>query len=522
MPSDIPARSVRPRTFFAILGAFLILTIGWALATPLMGVPDEPSHTIRAAAVVRGEIVGDLPPDDGKFHYPTIDVPDYIQETVHLPCFGGDVGKSAECQPDIGDSNRLVEFSSSAASNNPVYYAIVGLPTLVMTGEAALYGMRTVSALVFSLMLTIMVVALHAQSRTIWPVLGGVVAATPGVIFLGSAINPNGVEVAGAGALFAVIALILRRDLSRSQLWLYAVAVIASTVALTSGRTLAMLWVVVIALVCVVMVPPRRLLAVLRLPQIWVALAGMAVTALWVVIWMTQISIAAVDPSGAVAARAPGIKQVLIIMVEGTFDSWTAWIGQFGWLDYNAPPGVQMIWRVAIVVILFGAVVLAKGRYRAAAIVGILAAVLVPAFVQGSLYNPVGWLWQGRYGIALYTVMLLIGALALDNTLESRISPAQNRLVRAGLALLGIAHITTLVFVLRRYVVASQDWFAMFTNPLWHPPLTWVGVSAVFTIGVVGGFVLLMRWVTTERRLSNEAEAGGHVDPAAPHGTRTP
>ena len=515
MPSALPARSVRPRTFFAIFASFLVLTIGWALATPLMGVPDEPSHTIRAAAVVRGEIVGELPADDGTFHYPDIDVPSYIKRTIDLPCFGGDAGKSAECQPDIGDSNRLVEFSSSAASNNPVYYAVVGLPTLFMTGEAALYGMRILSGIVFSLLLTVMLVALYAQSKTIWPVLGGVVAATPGLLFLGSAINPNGVEAAGTGALFAVLALILRRDLSRSQLWIYALAMIGATVALTSGRTVAMLWVVVIGIIGVVLVPPRRLLEVLRLPQIWIALAGMAVTAAWVLFWMTRLSIAAIDPRGAVADRAPGIKQVLSIMVENTFDSWTAWVGQFGWLDYNAPTGVQMIWRVAIVVILFGAIVLAKGRLRLAAIVGIAAAVLVPAFVQGALYNTVGWLWQGRYGIALYTVMTIVAAIALDSAVSARISPALNRLVRSGLVVLGLAQITAFVFVLRRYVVATQDWFSMFTNPLWHPPLTWVGVSAVFTIGVAGGLVLLMRWVTRERALALEAPLEQPLDPAS-------
>lgn len=520
MPPVLPARHVRPRTFFAIFASLVVLTIGWALATPLMGVPDEPSHTIRAAAVVRGEFVGDLPADDGTFHYPTIEVPDYIKDTVHLPCFGGDPAKSADCQPDIGDSNRLVEFSSSAASNNPVYYAIVGLPTLVMKGEAALYAMRILSGIVFSLLLTVMLVALHAQSKTIWPVLGGVVAATPGVLFLGAAINPNGVEVAGAGALFAILTLIVRRDLSRSQLWIYSFALIGSTIALTSGRTVAMLWVLVVAIIVALMVPPRRLLTALRLPQIWVALVGMALTAVWVLVWMTQLSITAIDPSGAVANRAPGIKQVLVLMVENTFDSWTAWVGQFGWLDYIAPTGVQMIWRVAIVVILFGAVVLAKGRFRLAALAAIAAAVLVPAFVQGSLYNTVGWLWQGRYGVALYTVMVLAAALALDATVSPRITAALNRLVRAALVVLGIAQITTFVFVLRRYVVATQDWFAMFLNPLWHPPLTWVGVSAIYTIGIVGALVVLMRWFTRDRTYFNGFDETAIVDRADSTSTR--
>jgi len=135
--------------------------------------------------------------------------------------------------------------------------------------------------------------------------------------------------------------------------------------------------------------------------------------------------------------------------------------------------------------------------------------------VQGALYNTVGWLWQGRYGIALYTVMTIVAAIALDSAVSARISPALNRLVRSGLVVLGLAQITAFVFVLRRYVVATQDWFSMFTNPLWHPPLTWVGVSAVFTIGVAGGMVLLMRWVTRERALALEAPLEQPLDPAS-------
>ena len=46
----------RWRTFgVAFLAIFLPMLL-WALASPLMSVPDEPSHAIRAAAVVRGEV----------------------------------------------------------------------------------------------------------------------------------------------------------------------------------------------------------------------------------------------------------------------------------------------------------------------------------------------------------------------------------------------------------------------------------------------------------------------------------
>ena len=35
---------------------FTALGCTWAVATPVLGVPDEPAHTVYAAAAVRGEV----------------------------------------------------------------------------------------------------------------------------------------------------------------------------------------------------------------------------------------------------------------------------------------------------------------------------------------------------------------------------------------------------------------------------------------------------------------------------------
>ena len=249
--------------------------------------------------------------------------------------------------------------------------------------------------------------------------------------------------------------------------------------------------------------------------QVWFALGGMLLAAVWIVVWMTQLSIKAVSPDGAVDHREPGLVRVVILMFERTFDSWRDWIGLFGVLELPAPLFVQFVWGAAIAALILTAVVLGRGRVRVAVIVAVACAVLVPVGVQTALYNEVGMLWQGRYGIAVYTVMILVCGIALDSSTKSEISPEKRSVVRAGLVVLYVAHLFTFVFVLRRYVVATTDWISMFTNPLWHPPLTWVGVSAVFTIGVAGGLVLLMRWVTRERALALEAPLEQPLDPAS-------
>ncbi|MGQ4819776.1 hypothetical protein ACQ1ZK_22285, partial [Enterococcus faecium] len=55
----VPARSPATPEFRRWLVAWLFFTaVGslWALATPVMGVPDEPAHTLYAAGAVRGEV----------------------------------------------------------------------------------------------------------------------------------------------------------------------------------------------------------------------------------------------------------------------------------------------------------------------------------------------------------------------------------------------------------------------------------------------------------------------------------
>lgn len=49
------------RVFWWSWGVLWLLASVWALANPLMASPDEPAHVVRAASLVRGQV---LPPDD--------------------------------------------------------------------------------------------------------------------------------------------------------------------------------------------------------------------------------------------------------------------------------------------------------------------------------------------------------------------------------------------------------------------------------------------------------------------------
>lgn len=491
---SIASRPILARHVFAILGLLSLLSITWAIATPLMGVPDEPSHTIRAAAVAHGQAIGEVQ-DGDTFTYPRVEVPQYIVEATHLGCFAGDAGAPASCQIAVSDDDTMVPASSSASSNSPIYYAIVGLPSVIMTGSPALYAMRIVSALLTSLLLTVMIVALYKQSRSWWPVTAGIVGVTPMALFLAGAINPNGAEMASAGAVLSVVSLILRRDMTNRQLWGYGGIAILSSFVLTGGRSIGLLWLVIIAISLLIYTPWSRISWLLRKPPVWFTLGGIAAAALTLILWFT-FSVTAIDPTGNTPNRPPGITAVILITLEATFDNWVAWIGQFGWLDYNAPSGAQVAWHAAIAALLLSALIFAAGRARLTLIFVAAAAIMVPPLVQASLFNEVGWLWQGRYGIALYLSCLLWAGIILDDVFPNSRNWVSQRFVRLGVIALSMAQIATYIFVLRRYVVASNSWSAMLRDPSWQPPLGWMTLVAITCIGWVCVIALVFRWTS--------------------------
>lgn len=143
-----PARG--PWLLAALL--LLVVTAAWSLATPLMGSPDEPSHVVKAAAVARGQWsgeVGAVPTDSTRpGAATTVLVPDDYPAAILLPnCFAFQPDVPAACQQDIrAPSGALVPVETFAGQYPPLYYALVGWPSLLLGAEAATYAMRLVSA----------------------------------------------------------------------------------------------------------------------------------------------------------------------------------------------------------------------------------------------------------------------------------------------------------------------------------------------------------------------------------------
>ena len=192
---DTPGPGAAARLLKALGGPFPILLglmLCWTLATPIFGVPDEPTQVIKAAAVARGELVGS--PASGP--YTAVQVPAGIIGS-HYSCFVFQRSVPASCQPPLPQSAQIVDSTTYAGLYPPLYYALVGWPTLLARGDLAIYLMRALTALLAAFLLAgAFRSAASSESRLL---LGGLaVVITPYVLYFGGSVNASGLEMPAA------------------------------------------------------------------------------------------------------------------------------------------------------------------------------------------------------------------------------------------------------------------------------------------------------------------------------------
>ncbi|TFC53410.1 MULTISPECIES: DUF2142 domain-containing protein [unclassified Cryobacterium] len=493
-------------TSFVVILAPMLL---WALASPMMSAPDEASHAIRAAAVARGQI--ESVPWDQDLSLARAEVPRSVAHAHELSCYKFRPDISAGCvRPVEGDPTDIVVTGTSAGLNSPAYYAIVGLPTLVMDGTPALYAMRALSAVLSAAALAVMFMQLMQLPRSRWVIVAAAVAVTPMVLYLGGSINPNGVEVASAGALLATLVLTLQTPASRRLLWERAALVVVTAAALLSTRSISLLWVLIIVGAALVFANPRVVAGLVRQPAAWVAIGACGLVSGLTVAWYLGLATFAEHPT-ANTGSSPTIE--FFTMVLRTLDFSDGLIGFFGWTDTPSPSFSIIVFSFGIVTVLVAAVAWGSRRGKFAVLGLALVMVLVPAITQAILISSIGSIWQGRYMLAMMMCLLVACGLAIDDS-DHRPQPSAGlkRFVITLLALLSIGQVFSFVSTLRRYMVTVNGGIeAMFMAPSWQPPVGWLILTAVLVAAVTVGAQLTYRAAFRESRT-----AVGPLDAARP------
>ncbi|MDN4614428.1 DUF2142 domain-containing protein [Leifsonia sp. F6_8S_P_1B] len=471
-----------------------LLSALWAWATPPSASPDEPAHIVRAASVVRGELFGE-PSKDGHI----VAVPRYVGDAHRLTCSAFHPELSAACPlPAAGSPDDTVLAPTTAGLYNPLYYALVGWPTLIAHDASGIVGMRLVSALLSSLFAALAFAVVWTMRSRRVPLLAFAVAVTPMLLFLSGSVNPNAVEATATLAVFCgMLAIVLSPDPARLRGRAAIVAVAA--VLAVNARGLSPLWVLVALAVPLLLADRSTLRALFRRPAVLLTAGLIGAGTLAAVAWTlatNSLANAIAHPEEAQAfplVGAPpltGFSNVLFDTVEYAHGL----IGLFGWLDTPAPGIVLYGWGLAVGAIAVGALLVLRGRRLAAAIALIAAFVLLPPLVQAAYIHGGGMIWQGRYALPLF-LCLVIGVAALLADQPFADGAAWRRL--RVLVLIGAAggQLWAFAAALRRYAVGSAGSLHtfLFGDAAWAPVGGVLPVLLATTAVIVVAALLLLR-----------------------------
>ncbi len=477
-----PSPRRRWRSFLVPFLVFGALASSWALATPLMGIPDEAAHIVRGAAVARGTLSS-----DGQ---PTVAVPAFVDRAHDLSCFAF-FNSSAACQPaPTGDPDRIVDSPTTADANSPVYYALVGWPTLLVNDDRSFYAMRFLNVLLCSAMVGLAFLALSDLGRHRWTMIGAAVALTPQTLFLSGSVNPNSLEATAAMALFATLITTLRRPSTTKLAVERSAAILASASLLASTRSIALLWVVLIAIAALALLRPGAVRGALRRPPYLVAIGLTAAVGLLSFLWYRQSQYVGSDTGNLGSGQSFWFG--FGTMLQDTFHYITGWVAAFGTL--LAPEVTYVLWDALLITLVAGSLAVARGRLRVVLVFLIVALVLIPPIVQGTLVGSIGIIWQGRYNLALFAMVLIAAGFALDTVVRSG-KFTYHAVVVFGL-LMAVAQFAAFTGSLRRSAVGGGGSLGtMLRNPEWQPPLGVVPSLALTAVILAVGVVALVRAV---------------------------
>lgn len=485
-------------SFLAGTLAFFLLGLPWLVTTPLMGAPDEPAHTIRAAAIVRGDAFG-LEQEIGShrgvritgYHYRVYLPEGYASLARVSSCYAGNPQRLPGCARPVDPDTDTVPVATAAGRYPPPYYVAVGLPSLMLAPVPGVMVMRVISLLLAATMIGVASAALARSAARPLAYAGLGLAITPMVPFLAASVNPNGLEVTGAIATWVTAIQLARAD--RPDPVLVRLFVIAAGAFGLARPTSPVFLAAVLVAVLLAWGNRTRLAALWREPAArrWL-IALMAVLGL-AMVW--TITTGALESFGGVGR--PDLSRGEIL--EESWDYTTRRIHQmvawFGWLD--APGSLSLLhgWEWTAVAFGVGALLLGTWRVRIVVLLIVAGVLILPLAAEVMSAQRIGFAWQGRY-----TLPFAVGLpLLASDTLADRLPRWQFRamLVLFGMWVVGhgLGHVAYLRRLLDGY---PAPLLRFLTDPAttWRPTL---GVYGTLAAGAVGALVAAMLFAVIAR-----------------------
>jgi hypothetical protein len=499
---------VRLRIWLVAFALFAALGSTWALASPVLSNPDEPAHSVKAAAAVRGQLVPpkETLPDEGPGELlrggwvTSVTVPySYTWQSSELPlCYIYDGTAPAGCAPSFEAGPELARWVTFVGRFPPPYYLAVGWPTGIDSGVQGFFAMRFVSVALNAALLATALACAVAVRRLRFLALGVLVAATPQAILLGAAINPNGLEASAAILTWVAGTVALLHDEDRLPRGVLP-ALAAGAVSLAWTRSLATLWLAVIGVTLLLAFGDRaRLAARLRGRGERLVIAVVGVAAVGAAAWVLLTD--SLDNNSGYEPRGLGFWAAIRHSLELTPSYLRQMVAVFGWQREPSPVWLSWLWGASVLALVVAALwPRRQGDLRRSRIV--LAGftvlnLLLPTLMQAPTAKRFGFVWSGRYGLALGVGVPVLAAAIVA---RRELAPAVTRALTAVIVVaVGFGHIVAHWADMRRYVVGLDGPVWYLGHDGWDPPIVSSPVLLLAVVAIVIALAIFCyRLVTT-------------------------
>lgn len=506
-----PRKISAPRSVLAFL-AFLALALSWSLGTPLLSAADEPEQSVKAAAAVRMEFSGrehvwNLGGWQGGYS-----TPDYLEVAYGLPhslvkalaendpqCYAFRVGTTPVCTVKANADKAALagDTASSHMNYSPLYYLLVGWPSLFLHGDSALYGMRIASALITAALLAAAFVTTSRRRGV--AAIGILAAATPAAIYFGSVVNPSGLEICSALLAWASFASLVHAEPGAPGLRRDRMLFATSAVLLILTRPLGSLWLAMIIVLVLVTATdlPGRVRELIRGRGAWWVGGAVAAALVATLAWdTTQNTMGIVPHTNSKFTFSMGVYLTL----QATPNLISQMLGVVGWNDVHVPEATTLLWCGVVAALVLLAFALGNRRERLVLLATTVLVVVFPMAFEGYSGASYGVGWQGRYTLPLAVGMPILGAEILMRRLGtapwSGASRALRSLANTLAGTLAIAYLFEVWWAWRRYAQGLSG-KTIPTPAKWTPPIGWPAALGLAVLGCIG-LVLLLRWTSAE------------------------
>lgn len=482
------AHASKRRSLALLSLGFLLLLIAWIGATRPFGGPDESDHYLRAVGLASGHLLGPKVP----WVDPTITPLQraWVQQDTRgvqvsaalspegRPCVGG--------APNTG--NRGCIEATHTGDYQPLAYLLPAL--LIKTtshASTASWVARAASALQSAAFIALALALLWNGS--LWSVVGLLAAITPMVLFVGSVINPNGLEVSAALA-FAAGLLRIGRDPSSVPRWVWWAMAASGAVTVLSWQLGPVF--VLVELVALWGTQSLEQLRALKGEHTRAIAVTAAVTLLALAVYLVYAQAAHLLHSQFSLTPLGSNLHVGFSQLNGLVHQS---VGVFGALTVGLPGVLYWVWWLFVFTLVVAAFALGNRRDRGALASVVLLALFFPVLFDAWIYHYTGFPLQGRYILpVLMLPPLVAGEIVLRHRdrMPERVASRSIAAVTAGVGLFQI-----LAWWRSAGTAAGAgggSW--LWGHAAWSPPLGWWPWAL---LAAAGGAALALTALTAAR-----------------------